>query len=95
MPWAVWPLGLRTSGQTAHGARIPVAGSAGAQGGPGQPAGQQLAALNQNAGRALVWKTAMVDLRNGAEADQVLDEVGKGGDIGHADIVDSANLLIS
>lgn len=26
----------------------------------------------------------MVDLGNGAEADQVLDEAGEGGDIGHA-----------
>lgn len=26
----------------------------------------------------------MVDLGNGAEADQVLDEAGKGGDVGHA-----------
>jgi len=26
----------------------------------------------------------MVDLGNGAEADQVLDETGEGGDVGHA-----------
>ena len=26
----------------------------------------------------------MVDLGNGAEADQVLDEAGEGGDVGHA-----------
>ena len=56
----------------AHGGRISVAGGAGAQRGPGQPAGQQLAALNPNAGRALVLKTAMVDLGDAAEAYHVL-----------------------
>ena len=68
----------------AHGGRILVAGGSGAQGGPGQPAGQQLTFLNPNAGRTLVWETAMVDLGSGAEADQVLDEAGEGGDIGNA-----------
>jgi len=68
----------------AHGGRIPVAGGASAQGGPRQPAGQQLAALNPNPGRAFVWETAMVNLGIGAEADQVLDEAGKGSDAGHA-----------
>ncbi len=34
--------------------------------------------------RALVSETAMVDLGDGGEADQVLDGAGEGGGVGHA-----------
>ncbi|MNN75222.1 hypothetical protein D3C81_1915100 [compost metagenome] len=60
------------------GGWVPVLVQAGTQGDPWQPAGEQIAGFHAHA------RWLHLDFGNGAEADEVFQQAGEGGDIGHA-----------